>query len=76
MQTGEIATVIVDSLSAFFPGTQTLVGDLEAAIKSHAVFAYQWKRYGGIPETFDINRRHGVHLGALFLILLGSFGMS
>jgi mannosidase alpha-like ER degradation enhancer 1 len=43
MSTGAIHSTIVDSLSAFFPGVQTLVGDLESAIKSHAVYAYQWK---------------------------------
>lgn len=63
MKSGQLASVIVDSLSAFFPGTQVLVGDVESAIKSHAVYAYQWKRYGGLPETFDINRRHAVSLG-------------
>lgn len=63
MQTGALATVIVDSLSAFFPGVQTLMGDLESAIKSHSVYAFQWKRYGGLPETFDINQRRAVHLG-------------
>jgi mannosidase alpha-like ER degradation enhancer 1 len=63
MQTGQLATVVVDSLSAFFPGVQTLMGDLESAIKSHAVYAFQWKRYGGLPETFDINQRKALHLG-------------
>lgn len=69
MQNGQLATVVVDSLSAFFPGVQTLMGDLESAIKSHAVYAFQWKRYGGLPETFDINQRRGVHLGGLLSFL-------
>ncbi|KAK4701911.1 ER degradation enhancer, mannosidase alpha-like 1, partial [Phenoliferia sp. Uapishka_3] len=63
MHTGQLASVLVDSLSAFFPGVQTLVGDLESAIKAHAVYAFQWKRYAGLPEVFDINRRVAVSLG-------------
>lgn len=65
MHTGQLASVVVDSLSAFFPGVQTLVGDLESAIKAHAVYAFQWKRYAGLPELFDINRRVAVSLGEL-----------
>lgn len=63
MKTGQLASVVVDSLGAFFPGTQALMGDVESAIKAHAVYAFQWKRYGGLPETFDINRRQAVNYG-------------
>jgi mannosidase alpha-like ER degradation enhancer 1 len=66
VQTGQLASVLVDSLSAFFPGVQTLVGDLESAIKAHAVYAFQWKRYGGLPELFDIHKRQAVSLGMSF----------
>lgn len=64
MQTGVLSTIVVDSLSAFFPGVQVLVGELEAAIKSHMVFANQWLRYSALPETFDINSRRAVSMGA------------
>lgn len=67
MYTGQLASVTVDSLSAFFPGVQTLLGDLESAIKGHAVYAFQWKRYGGLPELFDIHKRQAVQLGGLSL---------
>ena len=43
MHSGQLSSVVVDSLSAFFPGVQTLVGDVESAIKAHAVYAFQWK---------------------------------
>lgn len=65
MNSGQLASISVDSLSAFFPGVQTLVGDLESAIKAHSVYAFQWKRYGGLPELFDIHKRVGVSLGTL-----------
>lgn len=56
MATGQLASVVVDSLSAFFPGVQTLMGDLESAIKAHAVYAFQWRRYGGLPELLYVSR--------------------
>lgn len=43
MYNGQLASVVVDSLSAFFPGVQTLIGDVDSAIKAHAVYAFQWK---------------------------------
>lgn len=64
MQTGTLSTVIVDSLSAFFPGVQVLVGDVESAIKANSVQSFLWKRYSGLPETFDINQRRAISLGA------------
>jgi mannosidase alpha-like ER degradation enhancer 1 len=63
MQTGQTSSTLVDSLSAFFPGVQTLMGDLDSAIKGHAVYAFQWLRYGGLPELFDTQKRVGVQLG-------------
>ncbi|KAK4051547.1 hypothetical protein OIV83_002687 [Microbotryomycetes sp. JL201] len=63
MFTGQLASVFVDSLSAFFPGVQTLVGDLESAIKAHAVYAFQWMRYSGLPEIFDIHKKSAASLG-------------
>ncbi|CAE6381543.1 unnamed protein product [Rhizoctonia solani] len=35
--TGNLATVYIDSLSAFWPGLQVLAGDIQNAIKSHLV---------------------------------------
>lgn len=44
MATGAVASTNVDSLSAFWPGLQVLVGDVESAIQSHLVFANLWRR--------------------------------
>ncbi|GAA5987329.1 hypothetical protein JCM11641_002687 [Rhodosporidiobolus odoratus] len=63
MHTGQLNSVLVDSLSAFFPGVLTLMGDLEGAARAHAPFAFLWKRFGGLPELFDTHRRVGAHLG-------------
>ncbi|KAG9128167.1 alpha mannosidase-like protein [Ceratobasidium sp. 392] len=61
--TGQLATVYVDSLSAFWPGLQVLAGDVQNAIKSHLVYWNLWRRFSGIPETFNIASRAGVTLG-------------
>ncbi|KAG8762914.1 alpha mannosidase-like protein [Ceratobasidium sp. 423] len=61
--TGDLATVYIDSLSAFWPGLQVLAGDVQSAIKSHLVYWNLWRRYSGIPETFNIATRQGVTLG-------------
>lgn len=53
MNSGQQATTYVDSLSAFFSGTQILVGDIESAIKGHLVYAFIWKKFGLMPENFD-----------------------
>ncbi|GEM11334.1 ER degradation enhancer, mannosidase alpha-like 1, glycoside hydrolase family 47 protein [Rhodotorula toruloides] len=63
MLTGQLTSVLVDSLAAFMPGVQTLMGDLDSATRSHAPYAFLWLRYGGVPELYDTHRRQGVHLG-------------
>jgi mannosidase alpha-like ER degradation enhancer 1 len=63
MLTGQLTSVFVDSLAAFMPGVQTLMGDLDSAARSHAPYAFLWLRYGGLPELYDTHRRQGVQLG-------------
>ncbi|SMN19149.1 similar to Saccharomyces cerevisiae YHR204W MNL1 Alpha-1,2-specific exomannosidase of the endoplasmic reticulum [Maudiozyma saulgeensis] len=54
---GQLMTNWVDALSGFFPGLQTLNGDLEDAIPKHLLFMNLWDTFGGIPErwSFDIS---------------------
>ncbi|QRW05174.1 glycoside hydrolase family 47 protein [Ceratobasidium sp. AG-Ba] len=61
--TGQLASVYIDSLSAFWPGLQVLAGDVENAIRSHLVYWNLWRRFSGIPETFSIASRSGITLG-------------
>ncbi|GAA6041395.1 hypothetical protein JCM8097_005223 [Rhodosporidiobolus ruineniae] len=63
MHTGQLASVSIDSLSAFFPGVQALMGDLAGAVKTHAPFAHLWSRFGGLPEVSDTHGRRANHLG-------------
>ncbi|KAF8303422.1 hypothetical protein DL93DRAFT_2090221 [Clavulina sp. PMI_390] len=63
MRSGELAAQHIDSLGAFWPGLQVLAGDLENAIKSHLAYWGLWKRFSGIPETFNIYTRQAISLG-------------
>ncbi|KAI8819640.1 alpha-mannosidase [Fimicolochytrium jonesii] len=54
---GALAASWIDSLAAFFPGLQVLAGDIEDAAKLHQVYATIWKRFGAMPERFNMNSR-------------------
>lgn len=62
---GEVITDWIDSLSAFFPGVQTLAGDLTTAIKHHLVYYKIWKTYGGIPERWSYIEQNTIKAVAL-----------
>lgn len=51
--TGQLQTLWVDSLSAFFPGLQVLAGDVEDAMLKHLLTSKLWDTFGGIPERWD-----------------------
>ena len=51
----------VSSLQAFWPGLLVLNGDIEAAKEAHAGFFKIWRRFGALPEVFDLATRKSVH---------------
>ncbi|EPY80495.1 ER degradation enhancer, mannosidase alpha-like protein, partial [Camelus ferus] len=53
MFSGQLMNTWIDSLQAFFPGLQVLIGDVEDAICLHAFYYAIWKRYGALPERFN-----------------------
>ena len=53
VHSGEMMVYWIDSLAAFFPGLQVLHGDLENAIKHHAVYFAIWSKYGALPERYN-----------------------
>lgn len=53
MQDGSTSTLWIDSLQASFSGIQVLLGDIEEAICSHALFYAIWRRFGALPERFN-----------------------
>ena len=55
---GVATHVQATSLQAFWPGMQTLIGDLEAARATHARFGSVWDKYGVFPERFMYREQH------------------
>ena len=43
-----------DSLQAFWPSLQVLVGDLQQAAETHGAFHSLWKRFDALPERYDV----------------------
>jgi mannosidase alpha-like ER degradation enhancer 1 len=54
MSSGSWATTWIDSLSAFYPGLLILSGDVPTAQHSVYLFFVLWRKYGGLPERFDL----------------------
>ncbi|GJN22238.1 hypothetical protein PR202_gb09788 [Eleusine coracana subsp. coracana] len=52
MRTGEATYWQLTSLQAFWPGLQTLLGDVAAANLSHREFYNVWQRFGVLPERY------------------------
>ncbi|KAM7540265.1 hypothetical protein Aperf_G00000021965 [Anoplocephala perfoliata] len=48
----ERARYFMDSLQAFWPGLQTIIGDLDAAVAHHEMLYMVHKKYGLLPEAF------------------------
>ncbi|CAE6522002.1 unnamed protein product [Rhizoctonia solani] len=61
--TGNLATVYIDSLSAFWPGLQVLAGDVQSAIKSHLATQDPFYLDVGERVLLDLIRRTKVDCG-------------
>ncbi|KAJ3300582.1 alpha mannosidase-like protein [Borealophlyctis nickersoniae] len=57
MATGALMSSWIDSLAAFFPGLQALIGDLNSAIRLHHVYYTVWRRFRALPERFDFHTK-------------------
>ncbi|GBG76786.1 hypothetical protein CBR_g23002 [Chara braunii] len=47
---------LFNSLQAFWPGLQVLVGDLEPAVRTHKAFYGVWRKFGFTPEGYNLGR--------------------
>ncbi|KAK9800749.1 hypothetical protein WJX73_004612 [Symbiochloris irregularis] len=52
IRTGRPTQFQFTSLQAFWPGLQVLAGDLEAAMETHAAFAWVWQQFQALPERY------------------------
>ncbi|KAL8769575.1 MAG: hypothetical protein Q9209_004507 [Squamulea sp. 1 TL-2023] len=53
--TGAARAHWLDSLSAFYPGVLTFVGELEEATEAHLLNTALWTRYSALPERWSIS---------------------
>ena len=75
LHTGAPTHLQATSLQAFWPGMQTLFGDVEAANRTHARFASVWRRFGMFPERF-MYRDNKVHASEKYYPLRPEFAES
>ncbi|KAL5007551.1 hypothetical protein ScPMuIL_016357 [Solemya velum] len=62
MTKGSITLPVFTSLDAFWPGIQSMVGDIEKGMKTIHNFHQVWKQFGFIPEYYNIPKGD-VHQG-------------
>lgn len=54
MYTGQTSSLGHCSLGAFWPGMQVLLGDIDEAIETTRAHYSVWRRYGSIPEGYQV----------------------
>ena len=54
MDKGQKTLPLFSSLEAFYPGLLTLTGDLKQAIKIFHNYHKIWRKFGGLPEFYNI----------------------
>lgn len=58
-----VASGIISSLSAFWPGLEVIYGDIPNAIRHFAQFYSIWSRYGALPDVFTLYDMDLMHFG-------------
>eukprot|EP00003_Mantamonas_plastica_P003398 TRINITY_DN12703_c0_g1_i1.p1 TRINITY_DN12703_c0_g1~~TRINITY_DN12703_c0_g1_i1.p1 ORF type:complete len:451 (-),score=87.58 TRINITY_DN12703_c0_g1_i1:36-1340(-) len=58
MSRGVMVWPVYNSLQSFWPGLQTLYGDITNASKSLTAFYSVWRKYGFVPEGFNLVNKH------------------
>lgn len=54
MYSASLYSKYIDTLSAFWPGMQAMIGDTELSEKNFKSFVNLWDRYDGLPESVDV----------------------
>ncbi|XP_056403979.1 ER degradation-enhancing alpha-mannosidase-like protein 2 [Hyla sarda] len=54
MYKGTVSMPIFQSLEAFWPGLQSLIGDVGNAMRTFHNYYTVWKQFGGLPEFYNI----------------------
>ncbi|CAG03801.1 unnamed protein product [Tetraodon nigroviridis] len=54
MHKGTVSMPVFQSLEAFWPGLQSLLGNLDAAVRTFQNYYSVWRQFGGLPEFYSI----------------------
>lgn len=54
MNKGQVTLPVFQSLESFWPGILSIVGDTEPAMRTMTRYISVWKKYGFLPEFFNI----------------------
>ncbi|TRY60891.1 hypothetical protein DNTS_035154 [Danionella cerebrum] len=60
MHKGTVSMPVFQSLEAFWPGLQSLIGDISSATKSFLNYYSVWRQFGGLPEFYSIPQGYTV----------------
>ncbi|XP_054654959.1 ER degradation-enhancing alpha-mannosidase-like protein 2 isoform X1 [Dunckerocampus dactyliophorus] len=60
MHKGTVSMPVFQSLEAFWPGLQSLLGNLDGAIRTFQNYYSVWRQFGGLPEFYSIPQGHTV----------------
>ena len=57
MDTKQVTNANFESLQAFWPGVQVLIGDIDMAVRTMHAFHGIWRKYDAVPESYDLLRK-------------------
>ncbi|KAL1021176.1 hypothetical protein UPYG_G00009780 [Umbra pygmaea] len=60
MHKGTVSMPVFQSLEAFWPGLQSLIGDLDSALRTFHNYYTVWRQFGGLPEFYSIPQGYTV----------------
>ncbi|CAB1440959.1 unnamed protein product [Pleuronectes platessa] len=60
MHKGTVSMPVFQSLEAFWPGLQSLLGNLEDAVRTFQNYVSVWRQFGGLPEFYSIPQGYTV----------------
>ncbi|XP_019395248.1 PREDICTED: ER degradation-enhancing alpha-mannosidase-like protein 2 isoform X4 [Crocodylus porosus] len=60
MYKGTVSMPIFQSLEAYWPGLQSLIGDIDNAMRTFLNYYTVWKQFGGLPEFYNIPQGYTV----------------
>ncbi|XP_046896660.1 ER degradation-enhancing alpha-mannosidase-like protein 2 isoform X2 [Hypomesus transpacificus] len=60
MHKGTVSMPVFQSLEAFWPGLQSMVGDLDSAVRTFMNYYSVWRQFGGLPEFYNIPQGYTV----------------